>query len=193
MASQQIAHFQLIERLGSGGMGVVYRARDTRQDLIVALKVLSKEMAGDAEAQERFRREARAASMLDHPNICRVLEVGEHEGCPYLVMPLIEGLTLRQRIASKPFAIDEILRLSCQLASALQAAHAKGIIHRDIKPGNVMINDEGDVKVLDFGLAKRVLPQQGGGTESEISSGWGKNLTTEIERASCRERVCSQV
>ena len=178
MTGQEIAHFKVLERLGSGGMGVVYKARDTRQDLIVALKVLSGEMAGDAEARERFQREARAASMLDHANVCAVLETGEHEGRPFIVMPLIEGSTLRQNISSKAFTNEELVKLFTQMSSALEAAHEQGIIHRDIKPGNIIIDREGNAKILDFGLAKRVLKRPGGGSALEVSTQWAKELTT---------------
>ena len=178
MTGQQIAHFKVLERLGGGGMGVVCKARDTRQDLIVALKFLSEEMSGDAEARERFEREGRAASMLDHANICAVLETGEHEGCPFIVMPLIEGSTLRQNISSKAFTNEELVKLFTQMASALEAAHEQGIIHRDIKPGNIIIDREGNAKILDFGLAKRVLKRPGSGSALEASTQWAKELTT---------------
>ncbi len=178
MTGRTIAHYRILEKLGSGGMGVVHKAEDIRDGQLVAVKFLSEEMASDAEALERFNREARAAAMLDHPNICKVLEVGEHEGRPFLVMPLVVGLSLKQCIAIQPFTVDEILRLASQMAGALDAAHARGIVHRDIKPGNIIITAADDAIVLDFGLAKRVPARHGMETASGPSSGWEKSLTT---------------
>ncbi len=178
MTGQTIGHYRILEKLGSGGMGIVYKAEDTLDHRLVAVKFLSEEMAADPEALERFKREARAAAMLNHPNICKVLEVGEHEGRPFLVMPLVEGLNLKQRIALQPFSVEEMLRLASQMAEALDAAHARGIVHRDIKPGNIIITAAGEAIVLDFGLAKRVAARHGLETASGLSSGWGKTLTS---------------